>query len=51
MKHAIAAAPSGSVLVVDYEVSPFIVQHAIATANERDILVILDPSPADRVDA
>jgi ribokinase len=47
---AIADAPSGSVLVVDYEVSPFIVQHAIATANERGLPVILDPSPADRVD-
>lgn len=50
VKAAIADAPSGSVLVVDYEVAPFIVQHAIATANQRGIPVILDPSPADRVD-
>ena len=47
---AIADAPSGSVLVVDYEVSPHIVQHAIATAHQQGIPVILDPSPADRVD-
>lgn len=47
---AIEDAPSGSVLVVDYEVAPFIVQHAIATANQQGIPVILDPSPADRVD-
>lgn len=47
---AIADAPIGSVLVVDYEVSPFIVQHAIATASQRGIPVILDPSPADRID-
>lgn len=50
VNQAIADAPSGSVLAVDYEVSPFIVQCAIATANERGIPVILDPSPADRVD-
>ncbi|WP_414582568.1 ribokinase [Scytonema sp. PCC 10023] len=47
---AIADAPLGSVLVVDYEIAPFIVEHAIAAAHERDIPVILDPSPADRVD-
>jgi ribokinase len=47
---AIANAPSDSVLVVDYEVAPFIVEHAIATAHQRGIPVILDPSPADRVD-
>jgi ribokinase len=46
----IAEAPSDSVLVVDYEVAPFIVACAIAAAHQRGIPVILDPSPADRVD-
>ena len=47
---AIASAPSGSVLVVDYEIAPFIVEHAIAAARERGLPAILDPSPTDRVD-
>ena len=47
----ISNAPLGSVLVVDYEIPSFIVKHAIATAYERDMPVILDPSPAQRVDA
>jgi len=47
---AITEAPPGSVLVVDYEIAPFIVEGAIATANQHHIPVILDPSPADRVD-
>lgn len=47
---AIEGAPSGSVLVVDYEIAPFIVEHAIAAAYERGIPIILDPSPTDRVE-
>jgi ribokinase len=47
---AIANAPSGSVLVVDYEIAPFIVEAAIAVAHQRQLPIILDPSPADRVD-
>lgn len=50
VREAIASAPTGSVLVVDYEVAPFIVEEAIATACEHNIPIILDPSPADRVD-
>ncbi|WP_224999124.1 ribokinase [Cesiribacter sp. SM1] len=46
---AIRKAPDGSVLVVDYEVPPFIVDHAIHTARERGFPIILDPSPTDRV--
>jgi ribokinase len=49
VQDAIASAPAGSVLVVDYEVAQFIVEAAIATACEHNIPVILDPSPADRV--
>ncbi len=50
VEEAIAQAPPGSVLVVDYEIAPFIVKQAIATAHQQGIPVILDPSPADRVD-
>lgn len=47
---AIAEAPPGSVLVVDCEIAPLIVKGAIAKAHQSRIPVILDPSPADRVD-
>lgn len=47
---AIEQAPAESVLVVDYEVPAFIVEQAIITAYEKNIAVILDPSPTDRVD-
>lgn len=50
VQDAIANAPSGSVLVIDYEIAPFIVEPAIAAACDRDFPVILDPSPADRVE-
>lgn len=49
VRDAIAHAPSGSVLVVDCEIAPFIVEAAIVAARERNFPVILDPSPADRV--
>lgn len=47
---AVRQAPPGSVLVTDYEVSPFIVEQAIIAARERNFPIILDPSPTDRVD-
>ena len=47
---AIASAPAGSVLVVDYEIAPFIVQSAIESARQRNFPIILDPSPTDRVE-
>lgn len=50
VRRAISAAPAGSVLVVDYEVPPFIVEEAILTASEMDFPVVLDPSPTERVD-
>lgn len=46
---AIESAPPGSVLVVDYEVPPSVVEQAVETARERGFPVVLDPSPADRV--
>lgn len=49
VREAIASAPAGSVLVVDYEIAPFIVEAAINAACQQNFPVILDPSPADRV--
>lgn len=50
VQKAIEEAPAGSVLVIDYEVAPFIVEHAVTLASERNFPIILDPSPTDRVD-
>ena len=50
VREAISNAPAGSVLVVDYEIVPSIVEAAIAVADERDFPVILDPSPVNRVE-
>lgn len=49
VQQAIRQAPEGSVLVVDYEVPPFIADKAIETAHEKGFPIILDPSPVDRV--
>ena len=50
VQRMIEQAPAGSVLMVDYEISPFIVECAVLTAHERGLSVILDPAPPDRVD-
>ena len=50
VQQTIWQAPSGSVLVVDYEIPPFIVKQAIRTAHQQGVPVILDPSPPDRAD-
>jgi ribokinase len=50
VSQTIADAPEGSVLVADYEVPPFIVEAAIRAAHARGFPIVLDPSPADRVD-
>ena len=50
VQNIIEKAPPGSVLVVDYEISSFIVEHAIKTAHKRGLPVILDPAPPDRAD-
>ncbi len=47
---AIEGAPAGSVLTVDLEISPFIVQHALDAARRLGYPVVLDPSPAARCD-
>ena len=43
-------APSGSVLSCDLEVPTEIVRAAVRTARDRDLRVVLDPSPSGRVD-
>jgi ribokinase len=50
IKPVINAAPSGSVVVVDLEVPGFIVRTAMEAARQRSLPVVLDPSPADRMD-
>ena len=46
---AVAAAPGGSVLVVDCEVPGFIAEAAMRCARQRGMRTLLDPSPADSV--
>ena len=50
VEQAIRAADAGSVLVVDYEVTPLVVSRAIAAARERGLRVVIDPSPPGAVD-
>ena len=47
---AIDEAPEGSVLVADYEVPPRVARQAVRAAAERGLLIVIDPSPASRVD-
>lgn len=47
---AIEAAPPGSVLAVDYEVTPRAIARAIAVARERGFPVVVDPSFPDFVE-
>jgi ribokinase len=47
---ALAAAPPGSALVADYEVPDFVVGRAVAAAQQRGLTIVIDPSPAMRVD-
>jgi ribokinase len=47
---AIGEAPAGSVLVADYEVPPKVVQGAGRAAAMRGLHIVIDPSPASRVD-
>lgn len=46
---AVQRAPAGSLLVVDYEVPAAVVERAVAAARRPDLTVVLDPSPAGRV--
>jgi ribokinase len=45
----IRRAAEGSVVVVDCEVPAFVVEHALRTARECNLVTVLDPSPADQV--
>ena len=45
----IAAAPEGSLLVVDYEITPHAASRAIAAARRRGLRVVVDPSFPDQV--
>lgn len=47
---AVEQAPSDSVLVVDYEVPGFVVESAVEAGRRRGLTIVLDPSPADRVE-
>lgn len=47
---AVRAAPEGSVLAIDLEVPPAVVRRALEGARESGHVIVLDPSPADRLD-
>lgn len=47
---AIAGAPGQSVLAIDLEVPVSVVRRAVHAAHERGLLIVLDPSPAGRLD-
>ncbi|MGH7025086.1 MAG: PfkB family carbohydrate kinase [Caulobacteraceae bacterium] len=49
LEAAIAEAPPGSMLAVDYEISPDVVARALAAAVRQHIGVVIDPSPPRRV--
>lgn len=46
---ALRLAPDDSVLSVDLEVPDFVVRAALAEARRRQLCIILDPSPADKM--
>jgi ribokinase len=50
LERAIGAADAGSVLVVDYEVTPAAASRAIVAARERGLRVVVDPSLPEAVD-
>lgn len=47
---AVQAAPPGSVVTVDLEVPAAVVRRSLEAAHEAGHVVVLDPSPADRLD-
>jgi ribokinase len=50
VEESLKAAPAGSILTTNLEIPVVIVKHAIRCANTCGIPVVLDPSPADRLD-
>jgi ribokinase len=51
LEAAILAADRASVLTVDYETTGEITARALKAAARRDLRVVIDPSPGDRVEA
>lgn len=49
LEETIAAAPAGSILVIDCEVPHFVALAAAQSARRCGLRILLDPSPADRV--
>lgn len=49
IEEVVGAAPSGSTLVADCEVPPFVVEAAMREARRGGSRTLLDPSPAERV--
>jgi ribokinase len=49
LAHLMRMSAPGSLLVVDLEVPPELVVEAARSARQRDVRVIVDPSPAERV--
>src|SRR5690606_40299036 len=50
IQEALESAPTGSLLVTNLEIPVEYVKFAIRCARARNLPVILDPSPADRLD-
>ena len=50
MRQAIAQAHEQSVVVVDYEIDAQVATQAVHLCADRRLRVVLDPSPADRID-
>ena len=50
MRQAIAQAHEQSIVVVDYEMDARVAAQAIRLAGDRHLRVVLDPSPAERID-
>jgi len=50
VSHILTDAPSGSILTTNLEIPVPLVKHAVSEANKCGMLVILDPSPAQRLD-
>jgi len=50
MRQAVAQACEQSILVLDYEIDAQVATQAVRLASARRMRVVLDPSPADRID-
>jgi ribokinase len=50
VERAVAACSESDVVVVDLEIAPRMAAAAVRIARARDLTVVLDPAPADRLD-